>query len=156
MRAWRIATDAPGYLADDLTGAGAKITGGRWNRAGRPILYCADSPSLACLETLVHLGTGDLPLNRYLVAIDIRDQVWNAREIHTPATLPVGWDAIPPGMVSLDFGDLWLQQLRTAVLQVPSTVAPEDAVILINPSHHDAGAITAVKLRKWLYDPRLR
>jgi len=59
-------------------------------------------------------------------------------------------------MVSLDFGDLWLQQLRTAVLQVPSTVAPEDAVILINPSHQDAGAITAVKLRKWLYDPRLR
>jgi len=156
MRAWRIATDAPGYLADDLTGAGAKITGGRWNRAGRPILYCADSPSLACLETLVHLGTGDLPLNRYLVAIDIPDQVWNAREIHTPATLPVGWDAIPAGMVSLDFGDLWLQQLRAAVLHVPSTVAPEDAVILINPSHQDAGAIAAVKLRKWLYDPRLR
>jgi RES domain-containing protein len=93
MRAWRIATDAPGYLADDLTGAGAKITGGRWNRAGWPILYCADSPSLACLETLVHLGTGDLPLNRYLVAIDIPDQVWNAREIHALATLPVGWDA---------------------------------------------------------------
>ena len=125
MRAWRIATDAPDYPADDLTGAGAKITGGRWNRAGRPILYCADSPSLACLETLVHLGTGDLPLNRYLVGIDIPDQVWNAREIHTPATLPVGWDAIPP-------------------------------VILTNPSHQDAGAITAVKLRKWLYDPRLR
>ena len=36
------------------------------------------------------------------------------------------------------------------------TVAPEDAVILINPSHQDAGAITAVKLLKWLYDPGLR
>jgi RES domain-containing protein len=156
MRAWRIATDAPGYLADDLTGAGAKITGGRWNRAGRPILYCADSPSLACLETLVHLGTATLPLNRYLVAIDIPDQVWNVREVHTLAMLPVGWDAIPAGTVSLDFGDLWLQQLRTAVLQVPSTVAPEDAVILINPLQRDTSAITAVKLRKWLYDPRLR
>jgi RES domain-containing protein len=29
MRAWRIATDTPDYVADDLTGTGARITGGR-------------------------------------------------------------------------------------------------------------------------------
>jgi RES domain-containing protein len=118
-------------------------------------LYCAASPALACLETLVHLGTGSLPMNRYLVAIDIPDAVWAARAVETPASLPVGWDAVPTGKVSLDFGDAWLSGRRDAVLVLPSVIVPEDQIILINPQHPDAVALTAAKLRKWLYDPRL-
>ena len=155
MRVWRIATDTPDFVADDLTGAGARLTGGRWNRPGQPVLYCAVSPALACLETLVHLGTGSLPMNRYLVAIDIPDAVWAARAVETPASLPVGWDAVPTGKVSLDFGDAWLSARRGAVLALPSAIVPEDEIILINPQHPDAVALTATKLRKWLYDPRL-
>jgi RES domain-containing protein len=155
MRVWRIATDTPDYVADDLSGAGPKATGGRWNRAGLPVLYCAETPSLACLETLVHLGTSDLPLNRYLVAIDVPEPVWHARERQTSASLPVGWDACPAGKVSLDFGDEWLQSNRSALLLVPSVIVPEDCVILINPLHPDAGGIRASKTRKWVYDPRL-
>lgn len=156
MRVWRIATDTPDYTSDDLSGIGAKITGGRWNRKGLPVIYCADTPSLACLETLAHLGTGSLPLNRYLVAIDIPDRVWKIREKYEPTTLSVGWDAIPTGIVSLDFGDQWLSVCKTAIMVVPSAIVPEDSVILINPAHPDALAITSSKMRKWLYDPRLR
>lgn len=156
MRVWRIATDTPDYTSDDLRGIGAKITGGRWNRIGLPVMYCADTPSLACLETLAHLGTGSLPLNRYLVAIDIPDRVWKIREKYEPKTLPVGWDAIPTGIVSLDFGDQWLGGCKTAIMVVPSAIVPEDSVILINPAHTDTLAITSSKIRKWLYDPRLR
>lgn len=152
MLAWRIATDTPDYLAEDLAGTGAKITGGRWNRPGIPVLYCARTPSLACLETMVHLGTGSLPLNRYLVKIDIPAAIWCKRET---ASLPVGWDACPPGKISLDFGDNWLISNRSAVMVVPSVIVPEDAVILVNPLHPKAAKITALKVRKWLYDPRL-
>lgn len=155
MRVWRIATDTPDFVADDLTGTGARLTGGRWNRPGQPVLYCAASPALACLETLVHLGTGSLPVNRYLVAIDIPDAVWAMRAVEMPASLPVGWDAVPTGKVSLDFGDAWLSGQRDAVLVLPSVIVPEDEIILINPQHPDAVALTATKLRKWLYDPRL-
>ena len=155
MIAWRIATHTPDYLADDLTGTGAKISGGRWNRPGLPVVYCAETPSLACLETLVHLGTGSLPLNRYLVRIDIPASIWRSRDRHIPTTLPVGWDNCPPSKASLDFGDKWLKENRTAVLVVPSAIAPEDAVILLNPLHPKTASITATKLRKWLYDPRL-
>lgn len=156
MRVWRIATDTSKYLADDLSGEGAKTTGGRWNSQGLAVLYCADTPSLACLETLVHLGTSGLPLNRYLVAIDIPDSVWNAREIKNISNLAVGWDACPPGKISLALGDGWLTSTASAILVVPSVIAPEDCVILINPLHSDAASITAQKTRKWLYDPRLR
>jgi RES domain-containing protein len=150
---WRIATDTPGYTADDLTGAGAKISGGRWNRAGNAMLYCASNISLAALETFVHLKAGGLPLNRYLVELAIPDDVWErATALIAP---PVGWDAIPTGKVSLDEGDRWLKANRSAVLLVPSVIVAEERNVLINPLHPDAGRITARKVRKWIYDTRL-
>jgi RES domain-containing protein len=155
MLVWRIGTDTPDYTADDVSGTGAKITGGRWNRPGRPVLYCANTPSLACLETLVHLGTSGLPFNRYLVSVDIPAAVWKARRTETPNSLPVGWDACPVGKVSLDFGDNWLASGSSAVLVVPSSIVIEDPVILVNPLHPQAKGITATNVRKWIYDPRL-
>jgi RES domain-containing protein len=150
---WRIATDTPGYTADDLTGAGAKISGGRWNRSGNAMIYCASNISLAVLETFVHLKAGGLPLNRYLVELTIPDAVWNgATALPAP---PVGWDAIPVGKVSLDEGDRWLKANTSALLVVPSVIVGEERNVLINPLHPDAGRITARKVRKWGYDPRL-
>jgi len=65
---WRIAAETPDYEAHDLSGKGAEQTGGRWNRKGTPLIYTSVSRALACLETVVHLSSGDaLPLNRYLV-----------------------------------------------------------------------------------------
>ncbi len=37
---------------------------------------------------------------------------------------PVGWDALPTGKVSLDYGDAWLTALASALLVVPSIVVP--------------------------------
>jgi RES domain-containing protein len=155
MEAWRIATDTPRYSADDLTGAGAKATGGRWNSKGNAILYCASTIALANLETVVHLAAGVLPLNRYLVRIDIPDAVWSTRQELTYRTAPISWDALPSGLVSIGYGDAWLASLASAVLCVPSIVVPEEQNVLINPQHSDAKAIKAIKLRRWEYDPRL-
>ncbi len=155
MRVWRIATDTPTYTADDLRGLGAKTTGGRWNRAGSPMVYCAESISLAAMETLVHLGAGGLPLNRYLVSVEIPEAIWQRRQRLSMQSAPVGWDALPTGKVSLDFGDAWLSSLASVVLVVPSIVVPEESNILINPQHPDASGLSATKLRKWRYDERL-
>ena len=43
-----------------MTGAGAKLTGGRWNEKGVSVVYAAENRSLACLETIVHLNAGGL------------------------------------------------------------------------------------------------
>ena len=155
MLAWRIAVDTLTYTADDLSGNGAKATGGRWNSRGQAMLYCASSIALAALETVVHLGAAGLPLNRYLVRIDIPDTVWDSREELSPLTAPGGWDALPAGRVSVDFGDSWLARGASALLAVPSIVVPEEQNILVNPRHPEAALISATKLRKWLYDPRL-
>ncbi|CAH2605956.1 Prs ADP-ribosylating toxin (plasmid) [Rhodovastum atsumiense] len=152
---WRIATDAPGYEADDLTGAGAKTTGGRWNEAGLPVVYASESPALASLETIVHLNADDLPLNRYLVAVTIPDDVWAAAQRESLTSLPVSWDAEPARRASMTFASPWLRAGNTALLLVPSAIAPEETNILINPRLAASAGIGARKLRKWLYAPRL-
>ena len=153
---WRIATDTPAYEADDLAGVGAKITGGRWNEAGAAMIYASQSMAMACLETLIHLNAGALPFNRFLVQLDIPGWVWTKGQHVNSASLKVGWDAEPAGRVSIDFGTKWITSKSSAVLIVPSAIIPEEFNVLINPQHPDSSAITATKVRKWLYDPRLR
>ena len=152
---WRIAADTRDYPADDLTGKGAEITGGRWNRKGTAMLYTATSRALACLETLVHLNSGGLPLNRYLIAIEIEDSAWKTARVETPATLPVGWDAEPASLTSIALGTAWAEGETSLLLLVPSVIVPEESSILINTRHPDVGGIKVTKVRKWLYDPRM-
>jgi RES domain-containing protein len=153
---WRIATDTKSYEAHDLSGAGAKSTGGRWNEAGDPLVYASETQALACLETLVHLNAGGLPLNRYLVSVTIPASVWADMRRETPGSLPVGWDADPSGRASIQFGTDWIRSAGSALLRVPSVIVPDEYNVLINPLHPDSRAVAAVKIRKWLYDPRLR
>ena len=152
---WRIAADTKDYVADDLSGAGAKATGGRWNEIDHAMVYTSSTRALACLETVVHLNSGGLPLNRYLVEVSVDDAVWAAARHENGASLPVGWDAEPSGKTSIDFGTKWLASKTSAILVVPSVIVPEETNVLINPAHGDAARITARKVRKWTYDFRL-
>lgn len=153
---WRIGTDTPSYTAEDPTGTGAKITGGRWNRVNSAVVYTSTAISLACLETIVRLNAGGLPLNRYLVRIDVPDEVLAKAGRLPQAACPVGWDAIPAGMVSLAIGEDWLAAGDSALLFVPSIVVPEEFNVLVNPAHPDAAHLTYTKIRKFSYDARLR
>ena len=155
MRVWRIASETAEYSADDVSGSGAYRTGGRWNSKNRHVLYCAESASLACLETLVHLGAWNLPLKRFLVAVDIPEALWKSRKAIDAESLPDAWNSFPAMQASTNFGDDWLKRKQSAVLVVPSAIVPEDAVILINPQHADSRRIKAEKVRVWRYDQRL-
>ena len=148
---WRIAATTSKYVANDMSGAGAKNTGGRWNPIGMAVTYTSENIALAVHETVVHLRSGGLPLNRYLVRIDVPDDVWDARQMLTP---PVGWDAMPVGMISVQAGESWLLSKSSALLVVPSVIVPEESNVLINPQHPDATRIVATAVRKWHYDLR--
>lgn len=152
---WRVASDTPAWTAEDMAGKGAAHRGARWNHAGEHVTYAATSISLAAWETRAHFGKGArLPWNRYLVRVTVPDKVWAAREtLARPA--PVGWDAIPEGMVSRGAGSAWLSSGRTALLAVPSVIINEEDNVLINPAHPDARRITATKMRRFIYDHRV-
>ncbi len=151
---WRIGSDTPEYEAHDLSGRGAEASGGRWNRVGTPLVYASTSRALACLETVVHLARHPLPLNRYLVRISVPLSAWTAA-VQLDAAAVVGWDALPAGKASLDWGTRWAASAASLLARVPSVVVPEEFNVLINPAHPDAGTLAAVKLRRWGYDARL-
>lgn len=152
---WRIATDASTYSADDLTGEGAKRSGGRWNAPGTPLVYTSSSRALACLETVVHIGGSapHLPLNRYLVQIDVPVALWKKAVALDGAEL-VGWDALPASKTSIDWGNAWARSKAQLLALVPSVIVPEEVNVLINPLHSDIHRLAAKKIRRWHYDPR--
>jgi RES domain-containing protein len=145
---WRIAIQTPSQAASDLSGATAGVTGGRWNATGTPVVYCADSIALAQLEVMGHMRLASLTQQRFLVRVDIPDQVWSGREELNPP--PEGWDANPAGAASIHAGEAWITGARSALLVVPSVIVPEEHNILLNPGHPEASAVCATVLRRWL------
>jgi len=155
-RIWRIATQGPGWRADDLSGAGAAQDPGRWNSLGVPVVYASTSISLACLETLVHIsGDQGLPLVRWLVSIDCPGQHWQQRSLFNPDDF-VGWNATPPVNGSMNWGDQWIASQQSLLAQVPSVIVPEECNVLINPAHHSRFDLRVTTQRRWSYDHRLR
>lgn len=152
---WRIAKHTPDFSADDLSGGGAKLTGGRWNSKGNAVVYTSRSISLAVLETLVHLGDNVPIRNAFLIRVLVPATVWRLREQVKVAKLDVTWLAEPPGLSSLRLGDEWLAAMRSPLLLVPSVIVPEESNVLINPTHPAAGAIKASAVRQFLFDARL-
>jgi RES domain-containing protein len=89
-----------------------------------------------------------------LVRIDVPDEIWEAREaLGKPP--PVGWDAIPEGLVSRNVGSNWLKSGRTALLTVPSVIIDEEDNVMVNSAHPDSARIGATKVRRFLYDHRV-
>ena len=69
-----------------FSGQGGVHASARWHSAGRPIVYTAQSFSLAALEILVRLKqTNDIP-RFYAYSMEIPDHF-----ILTPKSLPVSW-----------------------------------------------------------------
>ena len=147
MILWRIATETRRYAADDLSGLGAAAHPGRWNDSGQPVVYTAPTIAMAMLETAAHIDDAGLPLNRFLVRIELPDAAWAARTDRSAASLPVAWCAIPAGRASIDVGSAWLRAGTSPVLAVPSAIVPEETVTLINPAHALNAGMTATVVR---------
>ncbi|MDP2064607.1 MAG: RES family NAD+ phosphorylase [Burkholderiaceae bacterium] len=156
MKLWRIAAETRRYAATDLSGRGASISPGRWNHESEAVVYCAPTIAIAVLETAAHIDDAGLPLDRYLVEIDVPTAVWKARITMAVATLPPQWDAIPAGMASTTVGSRWLAAAKSAILLVPSVIVPEAFAALINPAHPQAAAIQARAVRRFEYNRLFR
>lgn len=139
LLAWRLCREP--YA--DLSGQGAALYGGRWNSPGRPMLYMAGNAALALLEVRVHLDLPPdlLPDDYVLISIAL-----DGLSLERLDDLPEDARA---------FGDQWLAEARTALLEVPSAILPESRNILLNPRHPEAGRATIRHQRRFAFDPRL-
>lgn len=154
MRLARIGSTGPTWSPDDMTGAGAALSPGRWNKRGEMVVYAAPTLAMAVLETAAHIDDSGLPLNKYVIEIDVPDAVWDARLIMRADELQVGWDAIPHGMISVDTGSKWYNSGSgaRAIIELPSVIAPEETIVLINAQHPDTQRMTARATRRFQYN----
>lgn len=129
---------------------------GRWNDEKQAVVYSAPTIAIAVLETAAHIDDAGLPLNRFLVEINVPDDVWALHEVATLASLPAAWSAIPSGRASVKVGSAWLTSLRTPILLVPSVIVPEEFAALINPLHPMSVKIAAKVVRPFEYNKLFR
>lgn len=139
MHAWRLCRAA----FADLGGQGARRHGGRWNSAGRPMVYASAEEALAILEFRVHLDLPpDLVPDDYVVAvIDLAGLA-----VETVAAMPDD---------PRTFGDAWLAERRSPVLRAPSALVAGHCDLLINPVHPEAAAARVIATKRFAVDPRL-
>ena len=156
MKLYRIANAGPGWKADDLTGNGAALYPGRWNREGEHVVYAATSLALAVLETAAHIDVSGLPIRRSVVEITVPEPVWALRSTRPRSRLPEGWDAIPSTDASRDVGSRWYMSGASAVLVVPSVIVPEESSVLINATHAQSRRIKGKIVREFDYDRLFR
>jgi len=152
VRVWRLVRKR--RLPDALTGEGPRIAGGRWNSPGVRVVYASSSQSLATLEYLVRANPLRAPHDVYSIWADVPDDL--RLEIIRPDRLVKKWRQYDPPVQALrDLGDEWFARARTAVLQVPSAVVPEENNFLLNPTHDDFVRIKIGHSMRVSFDGRL-
>jgi len=138
--------------ADDLSGTGARLYGGRWNSEGKSAVYLASSGSLAVLEVLVHLPPLLIPNDYCLVEIEVPE---NSISAIAPEELPVNWAAISPPLALKQLGDEFLKKQAYLVLKLPSAIVPKEFNYLINPLHKDMKRVKILQKQHFNFDERL-
>ena len=141
--------------AQRFDGGYGLVSDGRWNTVGRPVTYCATSPSLCVLEKLVHVEDPDLLPPLRMVRYDAPDNL--PVETISIAELPDAWTRQESW--TQQRGDTWHASLTTPLLRVPSAIVPidgsPDANFVINHRHRAAGQIRLVKDEPFSLDIRL-
>lgn len=138
-------------FAQELSGTGARLNGGRWNPPGIPVLYTSESISLALLEVLANACTlKELQLLQ-LMEIEIPNTS-DRQEIKLPG-LKKNW------FTDFDYtqwmGQEILKTKKTVLLQCPSAIVHKEHNYLINPLHPDFKKIKLYASTDFYFDERL-
>ena len=136
--------------ADDLSGNGARLYGGRWNGEGRAMVYLAWSRSLAVLESLAHMVPTNIPGDYLMLTIEAPDD-FIAIDIKL---LPDNWNEYPEPNILKQIGNSFLQKNEYLLLKVPSAIVPEEFNYLLNPTHPKAGKVKIINKSPFSFDKR--
>ncbi len=143
------------YAETAYSGTGALRVDGRWHRAGSPVVYATESAAVALLEVLVHVERPRL-LAMDLVTVSSRfDERLVLRVEDAYGPLPSGWWRFPWPTATQAIGQRWIEEQRSAVLDVPSAVVRSARNLVLNPAHPDFGQVALGEPEAFELDPRL-
>lgn len=150
MLVYRIA--APKFIAD-LSGAGAKLYGGRWNDKGVPMVYFADSRAMAVMEVLVHLRPAVIDQDFALAVFEIPDEEVLTIEVKD---LPSNWKEETALERLKEIGNQFIKENRYLLAKIPSIILEEEYNMVLNPNHPNAAKVKLVQQRVFRFDKRFK
>ena len=136
----------------DLTGIGASMYGGRWNKKGSPVLYTGANKEIALLETIVHVTPMLVP-KLDILTIEIPDDSITIIEI---SHLPKNWKTYPAPTILSDIGEEWIKEGKTIALRVPSCIIHSSYIYILNCRHSDYSNVRLIERRNFEFDSRLK
>ncbi|MFT5820060.1 MAG: RES domain-containing protein [Crocinitomix sp.] len=139
-------------FSSDISGTGAALYGGRWNKKGSSILYTGESKDIALLETVVHTPPMLVP-NLDIVTLEIPDD--SISEL-TISDLPINWMDYPAPSILAELAEQWILENKTIALKVPSCIIHSSHNYLLNCRHPDFNSkVKVMELINFHFDSRL-
>ncbi|WP_316736141.1 RES family NAD+ phosphorylase [Pedobacter aquatilis] len=149
MRLYRISNC---NYANDYSGTGAKLFGGRWNSVGVPLHYMASNRALAALEVLANKNTLVNSKNLCLTVFEITENLIRNLDINN---LPKNWKDYPAIPQLAKIGDEFARQREFLLLRVPSALIQDEFNYLMNVNHPLANTIKVIEVKPFMFDERL-
>ena len=150
MKVYRIAKT---LYVNDLSGEGARLHGGRWNRPGVPVLYTSQARSLALLELIVHFAAYNA----------IKDSFsFLSLEIPDVEIISIDNQLLKGNKFDLNNQKLWeisehyFFKVNVLGIKVPSILIPEESNIILNPFHPNFKQIKKLSIDSIDLDERFR
>ncbi len=137
-------------FANDLSGEGARLYGGRWNFSGNAALYTSEHISLSILEILVRANKQTSPDAYILTSMELPDNCISEIQLKK---LKYDWQS------HLEYtqyiGDEFLKNNQVLALRVPSAIVPQEHNFLLNPLHTDFKKVKLILSESLNLDKRL-
>ncbi|SFT38141.1 RES domain-containing protein [Algoriphagus locisalis] len=148
MKVYRIAGKK---YAGDISGSGAALFGGRWNRKGSPVLYTGENIEIALLEIVVHTPPAIVPALDILT-LEIPDDSISEIEIKE---LPDNWSNYPAPSILAEIAEEWINSNRSIALKVPSSVIHSSKNYILNCRHPKYHRVKIIEHKEFRFDQRL-
>jgi len=129
MIVYRLTT---GEYARDISGAGSRIYGGRWNPVGLAALYTSEFISLAILEILVRASKNTSPPSYTLTSFEIPES-----DIYQVQLKKLKLEWKYDLKYTQGIGEDFLSENQTLCVKVPSAIVPQENNFLLNTLHSD-------------------
>jgi RES domain-containing protein len=137
--------------SSDISGTGAALYPGRWNKKGTPVLYTGESKEIALLENIVHIPPLIAP-KLDILEIEIPDS--SITEL-TTENLPPNWYKFPAPVILAEIGQEWIENGKTIALKVPSSIIYTANNVVLNCNHPDYNAVKILSRKEFYFDSRL-
>lgn len=138
-------------FADELKASGRAA---RWNSNEVEMIYTSSSQSLACLENVVHRNQLGLNSSFKVLTINIPNQIQIIKLDFKG--LPENWKEFDQIPITQSLGDKWIKELKSPVLEVPSSIISAERNYLINPLHPDFSKIKIQTKDSFVFDERIK